>query len=140
MTEAQAIELISQQMVSLWPAASGGLPLGLENEAMPDAPSFAYLTVQHTVSQQITMGGIARFVRQGWIYVKLWAPSDIGGRKALSTLADAVRGIFERVQLSAPPSEPVTIYAGLTSEVQAPSNSRWQMAVVRFPFRYYESR
>ena len=136
MTEAQAIELIDAQMVAQWPTVSGGLPLALENEALPTADSFAMLTIKHTVADPYTAGpaGSRRVERRGWIFVKLWGPAD-AGRKGISTLADGVRSIFEGQQLSTGSGEPVTISTGLTQEVGV--DGRYYMVVVSFALRYY---
>jgi hypothetical protein len=136
MTEAQAIELVFATFAAAWPAASGSLPLALENEALPTAPSFGMVTIKHTVSQPRTSGGLVgtrRVERRGWIFVKLWGPVAVG-RKGISTLADAVRGILEIQQLGGS-GDQLTIDAGLTQE--AGTDDAYCMLVVQFPFRYY---
>jgi hypothetical protein len=137
MTEAQAIELLDATFATAWPGASGSLPLALENEALPQAPSFGMMTIKHTTSQLRLIGMIRKYERRGWIFVKLWGQQD-AGRKPLSLLADAVRGIFEGEQLGSSPSDQLTIDAGLTQELGV--DDAYFMMVVQFPFRYYENR
>jgi hypothetical protein len=136
MTEAQAIELIDAAFVAAWPTATGNLPLALENEALPTSSSFGLLTIKHTVSQPRTSGGLVgtrRIERRGWIFVKLWTPSN-QGRKGFSTLADIVRGILEIKQLGSS-GDQLTIDAGLTQEVG--DSTGYYIGVVQFPMRYY---
>lgn len=138
MTEAQAIRLISNTFRDAWPAASGNLPLALDNEAMPSADSYATLSVKHTTSQQMTMGpvGSRRFRRDGHIYVKLWGPVD-AGRAGLSALVGAVRIILEAVSLVVG-SDALTTQAAYTRELGA--DGKWWMCVVQIPFWYVEQR
>ncbi len=138
MTEAQAIEAISELVATQWAAVSSGLPIALENEALPTVDSFAALTVRHATSQQITQGATnRRFVRTGFIFVKLWGPAD-AGRLGLSTLADGVRAFLESTSIAvAGQAEPITTLGALTQE--AGVDGRWFMLVVQAPFRYYQT-
>ena len=87
MTEAQAIEAICAAFVAAWPAASGNVPLVLDNEPHPAADTFALLSIQQTGAMQRTTGGVGirRVERSGWIVVKLWAPAGAGIADAQST-------------------------------------------------------
>lgn len=142
MTEAQAIEFISAQFVAAWPAASGGVPIALDNEAHPElagVDTFAQLTIQHTASRQLTHGsvGTRRWLRMGVIYVRLWVAAD-RGRAPLAALCDAARSVFEGIDLGTGLADALTIEAGQTREV-GPDGQQY-MAAVQFGFRYYQTR
>ena len=140
MTEAQAIELISAIFAAAWPAEAPGVPLALENEALPSADRFAMLVVTLTTSQQTTQGArrSRRVQRNGWIQVKTWSPAN-EGRAGAAELADAVRRIFELVDLPSPIAgdEPVRTFAGVTQTIG--TDGRWYTQVVRVPFWYVET-
>lgn len=135
MTEEQAKELINQQMVSQWPTESVNVPFALENEARPQADTFAQLTIKHTRSGPVTAGprGQRRKRAGGWIFVKIWGPADAGST-GTTKLADAARRVFEGLSLSSPPSEPLQIYVGQTQEIGV--DGRYYMTSVQFPFDY----
>ncbi len=138
MTEAQAIELISQRFVTAWPSASSSTPFALDNEALPSSGTFAQLTIQHTGSRQITMGpaGYRRWERRGVIYIRLWSPKD-AGRAAIAALCDAARVTLEGQDLGTI-GDTVTTEAGATREVGP--DGRWYMVAVQFDFTFYETR
>ncbi|MBA3421653.1 MAG: hypothetical protein H0U12_07140 [Thermoleophilaceae bacterium] len=133
MNEEQAIELVGQRFVERWAIESINVAFSLENEAAPDAETFAALSVQHTYSSQASLGARPRMERRGWIYVKLWGPCN-KGRQGTSRLADAARRVFERQSLGA--GEPLIVFAGLTREIGV--DGRWYRSSVQFPFTYYE--
>lgn len=136
MTEAQAIELISQQMVTQWPTESGSVPLCLENDPLPQADTFAQLTIKHTRSGPRTAGepGNRREQVGGWIFVKIWGPA-YAGRNGTSLLCDAARRCLRGKSLGAPPEEPLMIYSGQTQEIG--TDSRYYMTSVQFQFDYW---
>lgn len=137
MTEAQAIELICEQMNNAWPAASGSIPFILPDEATLSVPSFAMLSWRHTGSRQITQGTPARFERRLLIMVKVWAAANTG-TAGLAALCDAARTVFEKQQLPLSGDEPVTIDAGVSGTIE--QQATWVMSMVSFPARYYASR
>ena len=146
MNEAQAIELISAAFAAQWPAASGHVPFVLENRTLNrvtppvGADTFAFLTTQHTLSEQRTSGdpGTRYVERAGWIVVKLWGPAG-AGRAGTAALAGAVRAIFEMARLDPPDgSESLDTLASLTTEIG--TDGRWYMTMVRTPFSYFETK
>lgn len=137
MTEAQAIEAISELVVAQWAVVSSNLPIALDNEALPAVDSFAQLTIKHAVSRQMTQGAIGtrRFERRGIIFVKLWGPVD-AGRRGLSAFSDGIRAFLGSTSINAGGDpEPITTLDALPQE--AGVDGRWFMLVVQVPFRYY---
>lgn len=135
MTEAQALELISQRFVTQWPIESLSVPFGLENEDLPSADTFAVMTTQLTRGGQATLGDHPRMEYGGWIYVKIWTPKNIG-TSTRSRLCDAARKVFQRQVLGTPGPDPLTILAGMTTQIG--TDGRWYMCAVQFPFSFYE--
>ena len=140
MTEAQAIELISATFAAAWPVAAPDVLLVLENEAVPSADRFVMLVVTMTTSRQTTQGPkrTRRVQRNGWIQGKTWSPAN-EGRAGAAALADAVRRVFEQVDLPSPVpgDEPVTTFAGVTQTIG--TDGRWYLQLVRIPFWYVET-
>lgn len=143
MTEVQMREAVSALFAASWPTASGGVPLALENEALPSADTFAQLTILPTTSQQMTHGrsGKRRVRRNGWIQVKLWGPVDRGA-EGLADLGDAAQAILEMVAIPSPVAgdDPVTTQAAMAGSAQGAVDGRWYMAVTRIPFWYVETK
>ena len=140
MTEAQAIEAVTQRWIDMWPALQPTVPYTFEGEPLESSGTWARMSMLHTAARQATMGGVGarRFERRGNVFVQLF--SDLGvGRRQLSQMADSARAVYEaRSIVVAGDDEPLTTYAGATRE--APTDGRWLMTAVVFPFVYYELR
>lgn len=140
MTEAQAVEAISETFVSGWATASSGVELVLDNEAMPDATTFAAMSFRFSTAEQVTMGpaGNRRVQRNGHVFVKIWTPANVGGRQAFSTLADAARSVLELQSVYASGQvEPVTFMAATTKGEG--TEGTWFFGTVDFPFYFFTS-
>ena len=141
MTEPQMRELISATFAAAWAGAAAGVPLVLENEAMPSGDTFAQLTITPTTSTQATHGRVGRrkVRRRGWIQVKLWGPTNAGAA-GLTALGDVAQGILEMVALPSPiaGADPVTTMAANAGP--SGEDGRWYMNVLRFPFWYTETK
>lgn len=136
-------ELVMSTFAAAWAVQAPGVPLALENEALPTSGTFAMLTINPTVSAQMTMGRapFRRVKRQAWIQVKLWGPTDIGSA-SLAALGDVVHGILEMTSLPSPLPEddPVTILAAQAGPSGASTDGRFYQALVRLPMWYSETR
>lgn len=141
MTEAQALELVSQRFLDRWPIEAPGVPGYLDGETQPSADSFACCSVQYFEggSRQMTMGQHPRIERRGRIWIKLWTPDVDGGRAKAATLADAARKVFERVRLTLSPTDEGLICEAGSSSTTA-TDGRWFMSAVTVPFRFYEQQ
>lgn len=140
MKEAEAIEAICLRWKTSWDVLQPTIPYTFDNDAFNAVPGFARVTVQHTTSQQHTLGAPSsrRFERRGNIMVQLFGDVDVG-RKALSTLVADVRTTLEAQAINAASGgEPLTTQAAATREV--PSTGRWYAFIVVIPFIYYETR
>lgn len=135
-------ELVSSTFVAAWATAAPGVPLALENEALPSANTFALLTITPTNSQQMTHGrvGQRKVRRNGWIQVKLWGPANVGAH-GLTALSDAALGILEMVAFPPPipGDDPVTTMAASGGGGGLSTDGRWFMYVNRVPFWYRET-
>lgn len=134
MTEREAYEAIYQRMDDTWPGLQPAVPYTFDNEVFESAASWARVSVNHTVSQQVTMGAAPnrKFHRQGNVMVQLFSAAN-AGRGTLADLAASVRTVFEGQSLSG-----LHLYAASTNEV--PTDGVWAMSVVVIPFRYSETR
>lgn len=143
MTEPEMRELVMSVFATAWAVQAPGVPLALENEALPTSNTFALLTIQPTTSAQITMNrpGARRVKRSGWLQVKLWGPVNAGSA-GLSALGDVAQGILELQSFPSPVPEddPVTTYAAQAGAGGASTDGRFYMALVRVPFYWLETR
>lgn len=141
MTEAQAIEAICQHWIDGWlplhpgnPLDPNHVPFTFDNEEFASVPTWARVSVVHTVSEQGSMGGpgTRRFERRGQVAVQLFGSVDVG-RQALARLADDVRSFLEAAAITAA-SGTVHTYAGTTRE--GPPDGAWHMTLLTVPFWY----
>ena len=145
MTEVQMRELVSAAFAAAWPAASGGVPFALENEALPSSNTFVQLTITPTTSAQATHGkrGNRKVTRRGWIQVKMWGPANAGSA-GLAGLGDIAQSILEMTSFPSPVpgDDPVTTLAsdGARRLGGSDEDGRWYMGVVRVPFVFFERR
>lgn len=134
MTEAQAIEALTQRWIDAWPGLSA-VPYTFDNEIADSADSYVRVSFVHTVRAQQTMGsdGGRKFESRGYIFVQLFGPVNVG-MKTLAELADKARSVYEGRRLA----EELTTYAGSTRE--SPTDGRWAMRTITIPFAYEELR
>lgn len=140
MTEADAIEAISQRWASAWPGLQPTIPFTLENESFDAVDKWARVTVRMTSSRQHTIGPAPnrRFERRGNIFVQLFGALD-AGRRPLAQLASDVRTIFEAQSIAGVSGgEPIITYAANTQDVT--TDLRWFIVVMIIPFVFYETR
>lgn len=133
MTEAQALETMTQRWLDVWPTLQPGLAnaIAFEGETFDTLETWARVTFIHTVRRQVTMGsdGARKYESRGTIFVQLFgAPNR--GVKQLAELADDVRKVYEGKRLATE----LTTYAGSTREV--PTDGRWLQKSVVIPFVY----
>jgi hypothetical protein len=135
MTEAQAIEAITQRWITAWPALQPLVPYTFENEAYLAVDTWVRVTLVHAAREQATMGstGNRRFEARGAILVQLFGAVDVG-RRPLAQLADSVRSVFEGQRIGTE----ITTYGGSTREL--PTDGRWARSSVSIPVWYDEQR
>lgn len=137
MTEAQALELMTQRWLDAWPALQPTLANAVvfDNEVLDSLDTWIRVSFVHTIRRQQTMGteGGRKFESRGNISVQLFGPINVGV-KQLATLADDVRAVYEGRRLA----EELTTYAGSSRE--GPTDGRWAMRMVTIPFVYEELR
>lgn len=140
-TEAQAIELITQAFVDRWTAAMPAVPFTLRNDALPSSDTFVLMTAMVTTGQLTTQGprGTRRIERRGWVQIKTWAPAG-GGARSSAQLADAARAVLELVTI--PPAvagdEAITTLASTTTDPTV--DGQYENQVVRIPFVFAERK
>ncbi|MDQ1446817.1 MAG: hypothetical protein QOI20_3281 [Acidimicrobiaceae bacterium] len=137
MTEAEAIEAISERWRSGWEQAHPEIPYALHNEAFrpQDASAAATVTFGPLVARQLTQGpiGARLFEYRGVINVKLYGPLDAGARQ-LAMLAGDVRAIFASQTIGgAPGVEPV--YSAAAGSVPG-KEGKWATLLVPVPFDF----
>lgn len=145
MTEAQAIELLSQTWKTGWEALHpADAPYALENESYRStSPTWALVFVRHTTSKQVTHGppGARKFERRGNVLVFLFGAVDTG-RAGVSALVGDVRTVLEGKRLSTA-GDPLWLEAAASAEVGVngkTTDGLWFMEKIQVPFRYYEIR
>jgi len=133
-TEAQAIEALTQRWIDAWPGLSA-VPYTFDNEIADSADSYVRVSFVHTVRRQATLGsdGGRKFESRGYVFVQLFGAVNVGV-KTLAELADKTRSVYEGRRLA----EELTTYAGSTRE--SPSDGRWAMRTITIPFAYEELR
>lgn len=131
MTEAQALETMTQRWIDAWVPLRPTVPYTFEGEPFDSVDAWARVTFVHTVRRQVTMGsdGARKFESRGTIFVQLFGPPN-QGVKLLAELADDVRKVFEGRRLATE----LTTYAGSSREV--PTDGRWLQKSVTIPFLY----
>lgn len=141
MTEAQALEALTQRWIDTWPGLQPTVPYYFEGETHDSAATWVRITFRPAVRVQATMGpsGGRRFEERGVIFVQLFL--DIGlGVKPLATLAGSVRAVYESRTIST--SELVTYAASRrTGGDRDPrlSDGRWEMSVMTIPYWFDET-
>lgn len=94
MNRAEAKKRILQHWITEWAART---PYAIDNRRLTQpVPPFASVQITGLDSDQATIGapGRRRYLRAGWIDVKLYDARDVG-TKQLDDLAEIVVGIFE---------------------------------------------
>lgn len=143
MTEAQAIEAMTQRWIDAWPGLQPSVPYTFRGEAMDAAPAWARVTFRPSLRLQATLGRPARFEDRGTIFVQLF--SDVGGGElALVTLAESVRAVYESRTIGS--EELVTFAAtrrfggddGRGGTVV--DDGRWIMSVMTIPYWFDEQK
>ena len=135
MTEAQALEALTQRWITAWPALNPLVPFGFDGEVSDSADVYARISFVHTTRQQQTMGseGARKWESRGYVFVQLFGAVN-AGVKPLAELADDVRTVYEGRRLA----DELTTYAGSTRE--SPSDGRWMIRTITIPFAYEELR
>lgn len=135
MTEAEAIEVVLQRWVDVWPGLQPTVPYTFDNEIFDSVAAWVRVSIAHRAREQATMGGEGTriFDTRGEIVVDLYGDID-HGRRPLALLADSVRAVLEVRRIG----DLLVTYAGATREL--PTDGRWSRSSVVVPFRYYETR
>lgn len=149
MTEAQAIELLSQHWKAQWAtlhaeseADPTHVPYALENEQYRGTTArWALVFFRHGVSRQLTHGpaGARKFERRGQVLVFLFGAVDVG-RAPLSALVGDVRTVLEAQRITGAAG---SIYTEAAASAEAGVNGQttdgaWFTQRVTVPFRYVE--
>lgn len=134
MTEAQAIEALTQHWIDTWPGLSA-VPFTFDNEIADSAASYVRVSFVPTVRAQRTMGteGGRQFSNRGQVFVSLFGPVNVGV-KALYELAAHVRTVYEAQRIA----DEILTYAGSTR--RSPSDGVWEMVTVTIPYWFDELR
>jgi hypothetical protein len=143
-TEAQAIEALTQRWIDAWPGATSPstVPYTFRGETFDAVATWARVTFRPLVRVQATMGPVGgrRFEDRGQIFVQLFA--DIGtGDLLLAQLAGAVRTVYESRTIGT--AELVTFAATRRAGGDRDSrlgDGRWEMSVVQIPYWFDETR
>lgn len=135
MTEAEAIEALTQRWVDAWPALRPTVPFTFEGEVTDSADAWVRVTFLPTVRAQGTLGpeGSRRFESRGQVFAQIFAPLG-AGVQLLHQLADDVRKVYEARRIA----DEIVTYAGTTR--MGPGDGRWVMAVVTVPYTFDELR
>lgn len=135
MTEAQALEQLTQRWIDAWPALQPTVKFIFDGETADAEDTYAHVSFIHTTRSQATLGseGARKFESRGQIFVRLFGPVNRGVAH-LAALADDVRKVYESRRLH----EDLTTYAGSSREV--PSDGKWMQRTVAIPFLYFELR
>lgn len=134
MTEAQAIEAMTQHWLDNWPLEAT-VPTTFDNEIRDGAARYARVSFVPTVRSQATMGteGARKFHSRGEIFVQLFGPVN-AGVKPLYELAGEARKVYEATRIAGE----ITTYAGSTR--RSPSDGVWDMVTVSIPYLFEELR
>lgn len=140
-TEAQALELITETFVAGWTTAMPAVPYTLRNNALLSVDSFVLMTAMVTAERQTTQGpdGTRRFEQQGWIQIKTWALAG-GGAAPSARLTGAARDIFVGKSFASPVPGDEQLTCGAANALAPETGGRWEMVVVRIPYRFVERR
>ena len=135
MTEAEAIEAITQRWIDAWPGLQPAVPYTFTNEAFDAVDNWARVTVLHTSRVQVTAGaaGSRKFEVTGRIQVQLFGSLDVGER-SLALMAGHVRTVLEGRRIG----DDVVTHAAASRETT--TDGRWAMKIVSVPFRYHDTR
>lgn len=137
MTEADAVEAMTQTFLTAWSVAQPTVPVLLENEVGATADAWARFSIIHTTREQTTHGptGGRRFEARGYMFVQVFGGVD-GGRRLTSQLADSARAALDSIRIAvAGDDEPINTYAGASRE--SPTDGRWFQTTITVPFVYY---
>lgn len=135
MTEAQAVEAMTQAFITGWGAAQPSVPYTLDNELGATSGEWVRFSITHTTRSQSTMGpsGARRFETRGFMFVQIFTDVNVG-RKRVAELADSVRTVLDSKSISVSGEEPITTREAATRE--SPTDGRWSMSTVTVPFDY----
>jgi hypothetical protein len=109
-----------------------------DNESFtpPTNDYWARVSVRHQAARQETLGrvGNRKFLRQGAVFVQLFAPLD-AGTETIDGHVEAAIEIFEGVSIS---GTTIRIYDAIARELGRDEN--WFMVVVEANFEYDETK
>jgi len=142
MTEAQALELLTQRWIDTWPGLQPAVPYAFEGESHDSAPTWVRVTFRPAVRVQATIGppGSRRFEDRGLIFVQIFV--DIGlGVKPIADLSVSIREVYEARTIG---SQELVTYAATRrtggERDPRPTDGRWSMAIVTIPYWFDEQR
>lgn len=145
MTEAQAIEALTQRWIDAWPGLQPAAPYTFKGEIFDAVSTWARVTFRPTLRRQATLGpeGGRRFEDRGAIFVQLFVDGAVG-EAPMAALADSVREVYEAREIGS--SELVTYAAtrraggddGRGGTVV--DDGRWTMSVVTIPYWFDQQR
>lgn len=135
MTEAEFDEAVKQAWKDGWEAIHPTIRYCFENETFDPGTDAAWVrvTIVNTVRNQGTQGSSARMDDKGVIMISLFGAVDVG-EKTLKTYADEIRGFLERKRIGNPAE--IVIRAG--SSRPSPTDGKWYMRTLTFPFASYQ--
>lgn len=148
MTPSQAASQVFAAFHTKWPLLVGVdgsgaalVPYSIDNTLKSDSTRSARVMFTETLSEQQTLGKLARFENTGVIEVRLTGPLN-EGRGPLDELAGFVRSIYERKRLGARVRDGGVITQAVSiAPLRRDGESRrlWLLSCTA-PFTYYEIR
>lgn len=145
MTEAQAIELMTQRWIDTWPMLQATVPYCFEGEVVESSATWVRVTFRPAVREQVTMGpeNGRRFEDRGTIFVQLFV--DVGlGAKTMADLAGSIRAVYESRTIGTIGTLELVTFAASRrpggDRDPRQSDGRWSMSVVTIPYWFDEQR
>jgi len=135
MTEADAVQAISNAFVAGWATAQPSVPTFLSNEAGAAPDQWVYLSVTPPAQAQTSMGppGSKREQFKGYIAVQIFSAVDVGDKPS-AALADSVRTVLANKSFAVG-GESVDTFSGASQ--RGASDGRWNMRVVVIPYVFW---
>lgn len=137
MTEVEFDEAVKQAWKDGWDPIHPTIRYCFDDESFDPSVDSAWVRVSivNTLRLQGTHGSHPRMDDKGYLMISLFGDANTG-EKALKTYADEIRGFLELKRIGNPAE--IVIRAG--SSRPSPTDGRWYMRTVTFPFCAYQQK